>query len=100
MRVLGQGQVDLFDLAFSRLLDLDLPYFRGLFYEGGPRQVALACRAAGIDRAVFPTVYNQSRQAHGRLAALNKTDIAETDTIFTSFTRQSALQGLKAKAHH
>lgn len=100
MRVLGQGQVDLFDLGFSRLLDVDPAHFRSLFYEGGPKQVALACRAVGIDRAAFPTVYNQSRQAHGRLAALTRTDIAETDTIFMGFTRQSALQALKSRAHH
>jgi uncharacterized protein (DUF2336 family) len=100
MRVLSQGQVDLFDLGFSRLLNIDPPHFRNLFYENGPKQVALACRAVGIDRAVFPTVYNQSRQAHGRLAALNKPDIAEADMIFTGFTRQSALQALKNRIHH
>ncbi len=54
MRVLSQGQIDLFELAFARLLELDLTRFRQLFYDGGVRVVALACRAGGIDKAAFP----------------------------------------------
>jgi uncharacterized protein (DUF2336 family) len=100
MRVLNQGQVDLFDLAFAELTGTELSRFRTLFYDSGARMVAMACRAVGIDRSVFPTVYNLSRQAHGRLAALTKTETDEADTIFVGFTRQSALQGLKAKTHH
>jgi uncharacterized protein (DUF2336 family) len=100
MRVLGQGQIDLFDLAFARLTGIELDRFRALFYDNGARTVALACRAIGIDRSVFATVYNLSRQAHGRLCALTKAEMAEADTIFAGFTRQSALQGLRARAHH
>ncbi len=66
MRVLSQGQIDLFELAFARLLEVDLVRFRELFYEGGVRVVALACRAGGIDKAAFPTVFNLSRQARHR----------------------------------
>jgi uncharacterized protein (DUF2336 family) len=100
MRVLNQGQVDLFDLAFAELTGVELPRFRTLFYDSGARMVAMACRAVGIDRSVFPTVYNLSRQAHSRLAALTKAETEEADTIFIGFTRQSALQGLKTKTHH
>jgi uncharacterized protein (DUF2336 family) len=97
MRVLSQGQVDLFDLAFARLLGVDAARFGDLFYDHGARMVAMACRAVGIDRSVFTTVYNLSRQAHGRLAVLTKLELAEADTIFVGYTRQSALQALKAK---
>ena len=44
--------------------------FRTGFYESGARVVALACRAAGIDRSVFTTVFNLSRQARSLPAAL------------------------------
>jgi uncharacterized protein (DUF2336 family) len=95
MRVLSQGQVDLFDLAFSRLLGIDLASFRGSFYSGGARAVALSCRAVGIDRAVFATVFNLSRQARGMATALNNADIAMVDSIFAGFTRQSAIVELR-----
>ncbi len=97
MRVLSQGQVDLFDLAFSRMLDVELTQFRKTFYEGGARQVALACRAAGIDRSVFPTVFNLSRQARGLSVALTGPDTVAVDQIFNGFTRQTAMDELRAK---
>ena len=56
LRVLHQGQVDLFDLALARLIDVPVSTSRQRFYEGGPRAVALACRAVGIDRCVFTTI--------------------------------------------
>ena len=47
MRVLSQGQIDLFDLAFARLLEVELVHFRQFFYSDGVTLVALACRATG-----------------------------------------------------
>lgn len=96
MRVLSQGQVDLFDLAFSRLLDVDLTRFRRSFYDGGVQIVALACRAAGIDRSVFPTVFNLSRQARGMTVALSGPEITQADEIFTGFSRQTAVERLRS----
>ncbi len=95
MRVLSQGQVDLFDLAFARLLDMELQLFREIFYERGARLVALACRAAGIDRSVFPTVFNLSRQGRGLSVALTGPDTAAVDQVFVTFTRQTAQDELR-----
>lgn len=95
MRVLGQGQVEMFDLGFSRLLEVDVNGFRTVFYGGGTRAVALSCRAAGIDRAVFATVFNLSRQSRRMPAVLGRTDIAMVDSIFAGFTRQSAMAELR-----
>lgn len=96
MRVLSQGQIDLFDLAFSRLLHIDLNRFRHIFYEQGVPRVALACRAAGIDKSVFATVFNLSRQARHETPSLGRADMDEADAIFSRFTRTSALDELQA----
>jgi hypothetical protein len=96
MRVLSQGQIDLFDLAFARLLEVELNSFRNFFYQDGARLVALACRAAGIDKSVFATVFNLSRQARDRAPTLGRAEMAEVDSIFASFTKPSALEALKA----
>ena len=95
MRVLSQGQIDLFDLAFARLIQMELPRFRRVFYEQGASRVALACRAAGIDKSVFATVFNLSRQAHNDGHSLNRTDMEEADAVFARFTRVSALDELR-----
>jgi len=98
MRVLSQGQMDLFELAFARLLEIDVASFRNIFYTGGVRTVALACRATGIDRAVFATVFNLSRQARGLTVALAPTDFQTVDSVFSGFARQSALDELRGRA--
>jgi len=96
MRVLSQGQADLFDLAFARLLELELEKFRPFFYQDGVRPVALACRAAGIDRSVFATVFNLSRQARSHQAVLHPADIAEAEDIFAKLSRAAALEQIRA----
>ena len=95
MRVLNQGQMDLFDLAFARLLEVDLPGFRNLFYEGA-RMVALACRAAAIDKSAFATVFNLSRQARGKAPILGIPELAEVDSIFADYSKPAALEALKS----
>ena len=98
MRVLSQGQIDLFDLAFARLLQIELPRFRKVFYDKGVQQMALACRAAGIDKSVFATVFNLARQARMEATALNRTDMDEVDAVFGNFSRASALEAIQAAA--
>jgi uncharacterized protein (DUF2336 family) len=98
MRVLSQGQMDLFDLGFARLIGLDAARFRKLFYQQAVRQVALACHAAGIDRSVFATVFNLSRQAHGKPHHLDSADQNVAAQVFKQLSRQRALEELRDTA--
>ena len=95
MRVLSQGQADLFDLAFSRLLEVALEDFRHFFYQDALRPVALACRAAGIDRSAFATVFNLSRQARGTHTLLHPGGAAETELVFSRLSRAAALAEIR-----
>jgi uncharacterized protein (DUF2336 family) len=90
LRVLHQGQADLFDLALAKMTALPVAELRSKFYGGGARAVALACRAVGIDRCVFATVYNLSRQAHGLRATLTNTDNQEVERVFTTLSKPAA----------
>jgi uncharacterized protein (DUF2336 family) len=96
LRVLHQGQIDLFDLAFAKLLGLTLSESRRVFYEIGPRGVALACRAVGIDRCVFATVFNLSRQARGVRPVLTGPERLDVEAVFNGFTKQAALAKLQS----
>jgi uncharacterized protein (DUF2336 family) len=97
MRVLSQGQADLFDLAFARLLEVELEKFRPFFYRDNVRPVALACRAAGIDRSVFATVFNLSRQARNQHAVLNAAAMADAEEIFATLSRAAALEQIRTQ---
>ncbi len=94
LRVLHQGQIDLFDLAFARLLNLPLNETRQVLYERGPRAAALACRAVGIDKCVYPTVFKLSRQARMMKPVLTPADIQAVEATFASSTKLSALEEL------
>ena len=94
VRVLNQGQTDLFDLALAKLVDLPVIELRSRFYRGGPRAVALACRGVGIDRCVFPTVFNLSRRAHNMGTNLSFDELAEVDRVFANVPKTSALSEL------
>ncbi|HWA31225.1 MAG TPA: DUF2336 domain-containing protein [Rhizomicrobium sp.] len=97
LRVLHQGQIDLFDIAFARMLGIELNNFKRAFYQQGPRAVALACRAVGIDRAVFPTVFNLSRQARAGSPIISPEQRAEVENVFKVFTRADAVAIFKAQ---
>ena len=95
LRVLHQGQVDLFDVAFAKLLGLSVAEFRAVFYRGGPRAVALACRAVGIDKCVFQTVFNLSRQPRGLLPMVNNEERHDVETIFDTVSKAEAVDRLQ-----
>jgi len=95
LRVLHQGQADLFDLGFARLLNLPLGEMRQILYERGPRTVALACRAVGIDRCVFMTVYRLSRQARAMKPGLTEPDLKLVENTFATYTKTQAQEALQ-----
>jgi uncharacterized protein (DUF2336 family) len=95
LRVLHQNQTDLFDHGFAKILGIEVGKFRQIFYEHGPRPVAMACRATGIDRAVFMTVYNLSRQSRHVTAVLTPEQRAEVDAVFNAFSKTDATSDLQ-----
>lgn len=92
LRVLLDGQTELFDLAFAQLLDLDIDEFRRVFYAQDAQGAALACRAVGIDRSVFPTVFGLSARAGATPPA------AERGTVERAFglAKPEALERLRS----
>lgn len=96
LRVLQQGQIELFDMAFAQLLRLPFAEHQRLFYETGPRSVALACRAVGIDRCVFSTIFEHSRRARHLAPQLAAEQLFEVQTVFNSYTKADALEELHA----
>ena len=94
LRVLNQGQMDLFELAFARLLSMTPTAMREALYKSGPKTVAIACRAVGIDRSVFSTVFSLSRQSIGANAAITREEQAEVEAAFQAYTKPEAITRL------
>jgi uncharacterized protein (DUF2336 family) len=98
IRVLNQGQLDLFEAAFARLLNLDMSNLRRVLYDQGPRSVALACRAVGIDRCVFSTIFDLSRKGRGLYPTLTLDERSDVDSVFKVFSKSEALARIRARA--
>ncbi len=98
IRVLNQGQMELFEHAFATLLSMDIEIMRKALYGASPTTVALACRAAGIDRSVFMTVFQLSRHHRGVTAQLSDSDLKQIWTVFNEVPKAEALDRLKAQA--
>ena len=98
IRVLQQGQMELFEQGFAALLKMEVEAMRKTLYNSGARPVALACRAAGIDRSVFHTVFHLSRHHRKISAALSDSDNAEIDAIFRQVPKTEALDRVRAQA--
>ena len=96
LRVLHQGQIELFEIAFATLLGLDVPSTHHVLYENNAAHVALACRAVGIDRCVFSTVFNLSRQARGMHPSLTAAEKAEVEAVFNDHSKAQAQDRLRA----
>ena len=96
IRVLLEGRLELFELGLAKLLDLDYSRVEHLLYGSGPRPVAMACRAIGIDRCVFPTIYTLSRQRRCLDARLRPVDRLEIDDVFAAFSKRDASDWLRA----
>jgi len=98
IRVLNQGQMELFDYAFAALVSMDIETMRAALYGNSPVTVALACRAAGIDRSVFQTVFNLSRHHRRVTAKISEMDQGQIATIFSQVKKSEALDRLKSAA--
>jgi uncharacterized protein (DUF2336 family) len=98
IRVLQQGQMELFEQGFAALLKMDVEAMRKTLYGGGALSVALACRAAGIDRSVFNTVFHLSRHHRKILSKLSDSEDGEIDAIFRQIPKTEALDRVRAQA--
>ena len=98
IRVLREGQMELFDHAFATLLQLDVEPVRKALYGENPHAVALACRAVGIDGAVFQTVFQLCRRHKPCEATLSDNDQREIRAIFSQVPKGDALERLRATA--
>ncbi|MEA2824264.1 MAG: hypothetical protein QOF03_746 [Alphaproteobacteria bacterium] len=98
IRVLNQGQMELFEHAFATLLSMDVEIMRRALYGASPTTVALACRAAGIDRSVFMTVFQLSRHHRQLTAQLSDSDLKQIWAVFNEVPKAEALDRLRAQA--
>jgi uncharacterized protein (DUF2336 family) len=90
IKALHQSEVTLFELGLAKLCGLRPVLMRRIVYEPGGEALAIACRAIGLDRAVFQTVYKLTRQARGSESAVPEAELVELKNYFDGLNRAGA----------
>ncbi|HYM30229.1 MAG TPA: DUF2336 domain-containing protein [Candidatus Cybelea sp.] len=90
VKALRQGEIMLFELGLAKLCGLRPLLMRRIIYEPGGEGLAVACRAIGLDRAVFQTVYKLTRQARGSEADVPDEEMIELKNYFDGLNRAGA----------
>ena len=66
IKALRQGEVSLFETGLARMSGLRLNLLRRILYEPGGEGLAMLCRATGVERQTFATIYELTRKAADR----------------------------------
>ena len=100
IKALMRGDVPLFEVAFAKLLGTDVPVTRRILYEASGEGLAVACKAVGIDRSVFNTLFRLTRKARGEPEALTNDQARRIQALFESLSRAGAAQTILSWANH
>ena len=91
MKCLNQGQISLFEVAFSKLVNVPQKIMRSFLYDRGAEALAVSCCAAEIDRSVFLTIYRLTRAAQNIDPELSDDEKASAFEYFKSLDKRKAL---------
>lgn len=84
------GEVNLFVAMFARMTDLRERLVQRLLFAPSGEQLAVACKAVGIDRATFETLFTLSRSARPQLGNSQQDHIRQAVDVFESIGRKDA----------
>lgn len=73
---LRQGEVALFEAMFAEMTGLRPTLVRRLLFEPDAESLAVACRAAEIDRPTFASIFLLTRRAHPKATAVRPQDLS------------------------
>ncbi|MFB9355011.1 DUF2336 domain-containing protein [Sneathiella chinensis] len=58
LKSLRQGEIDLFELTFAKLIDMPRNQIQKILYSKNPELLAAACRILDMDKIVFATIFD------------------------------------------
>jgi uncharacterized protein (DUF2336 family) len=92
LRVLRAGEVALFEGLFAKFTGLSLRLARRAIYEPGGKPLAIVCRAAGVDKPNFASLFLLARQARPGDKSVDPQELPTVLNFFDGLSRLSAKQ--------
>lgn len=87
---LEAGEVSLFVSLLERLTDLPRAIVYRILFEPGAERLAIACRAIGVDKVVFASIFTLTRRARPHLAETAEADFRRTLELFAEMSQVAA----------
>lgn len=95
VQVLRQGEVPLFEAIFSRISGLRPRLLRRMLFEPGGEALAILCKAVGIDKTDFASIFMLSRKARHTERTTNPQELKRVLELYDRVSSDSADRMLK-----
>ena len=88
--ILEAGEVSLFVSLLERLTDLPRSMVSEILFEPGAERLAITCRAIGIDKVVFGSIFSLTRRARPQLFATCGADLRAALDLYGAMSIEAA----------
>jgi uncharacterized protein (DUF2336 family) len=88
--LLQEGEIPLFMTMFQRLTGLRERLVKRLVFEPGGEGLAIACKSAGLGKAIFASVFTLTRKARPGADEATRRDIRQVLNLYDHMTEDSA----------
>ena len=90
VEVLRQGEVPLFEAMYAKLTGLRPKLVSRIVYEPGGEALAVACKAVGIDKPNFASLFMLTRKAHAKDKVISPRELTPVLEFFDNIKLESA----------
>ncbi len=95
IHILRDGEVSLFEAVLGRMTGLEPPRLQRVLYDPGGRSLAIVCRATGIEKAVFASLFLLSRKGRPSEKVTDPQEVAQVMALFDRIDPNAAKQVLR-----
>ncbi|WP_299392101.1 DUF2336 domain-containing protein [Pelagibius sp.] len=94
VRALRKGNLPLFELLFAELTELRSPQLQRIVYGGGGEDLAIACRAVGVDKLLFGAIFLLTDHLRGGDADTDPERVAAILSVYDRTAPETAKRAL------
>ncbi len=94
LKSLRQGEIDLFEHTFAKLLDLSRGQVQKILYSKDPQLLAVACRVLDLDRVVYSTILDLTSSVNHAEDPLTKDQRDDVVGFYSLLKREAAERAL------
>lgn len=95
IQVLRQGEIALFEALFGELSGLPVPRLQRVLYDSGGDGLAIACKALGMPKSSFATVFLLSRKRVAGQSIVDPRELSRALQLFDRANPEAAKQVLR-----